>query len=52
LFVLGNSSNSFLILRVQDIGVALGWTILVYAAINLVAALISYPAGLLSDQWG
>lgn len=52
LFGLGNSSNSFLILRTQDIGLSLEWTILIYAAFNLVAALISYPAGLLSDQWG
>src|SRR5205823_12380417 len=27
-------------------------TILIYAAFNLVAALISYPAGSLSDRWG
>ena len=27
-------------------------TVLTYAAFNLVAALISYPAGSLSDRWG
>ena len=27
-------------------------TILIYAGFNLVAALISYPAGFLSDKWG
>jgi MFS family permease len=52
LFGIGNSSNSFLILRTHDIGVSLEQTILIYAAFNLVAALISYPAGSLSDQWG
>jgi MFS family permease len=52
LFGLGNSSNAFLILRTQDIGVSLEMTILIYAAFNLVAALISYPAGSLSDRWG
>jgi MFS family permease len=52
LFGIGNSSNSFLILRTQDIGASLEATILVYAAFNLVAAAISYPAGFLSDQWG
>jgi MFS family permease len=52
LFGLGNSSNAFLILRTQDIGVSLETTILIYAAFNLVAALISYPAGSLSDHWG
>jgi len=52
LFGLGNSSNSFLILRAQDIGISLEMTILVYAVFNLAAALISFPAGLLSDRWG
>jgi len=52
LFGLGNSSNAFLILRTQDIGVPLETTILIYAGFNLVAALISYPAGSLSDRRG
>lgn len=52
LFGLGNSSNAFLILRTQDIGASLETTVLTYAAFNLVAALISYPAGALSDAWG
>ncbi len=52
LFGLGNSSNAFLILRTQDIGGSLEMTILIYAAFNLVAALISYPAGSFSDSWG
>ena len=52
LFGLGNSSNAFLILRTQDIGASLKTTILIYAAFNLVAALISYPAGSMSDTWG
>ena len=52
LFGLGNSSNAFLILRTQDIGASLQTTILIYAAFNLVSALISYPAGSLTDKWG
>lgn len=52
LFGLGNSSNAFLILRTQEIGASLETTILIYAAFNLVAALISYPAGSFSDTWG
>jgi MFS family permease len=52
LFGLGNSSNAFLILRTQDIDSSLKTTILIYAAFNLVAALISYPAGHLSDRIG
>ena len=38
LFGIGNSSNSFLILRTQDIGASLEKTILIYAGFNLVAA--------------
>jgi MFS family permease len=52
LFGIGNSSNSFLILETKDIGASLVMTVLIYAAFNLVAALISYPAGFLSDRWG
>jgi MFS family permease len=52
LFGIGNSSNSFLILQTKDLGASLETTILVYAAFNLVAALISYPAGSLSDRLG
>ena len=51
-FGLGNASTSFVILRSQDLGVSLDATILIYASFNLAAALISYPAGALSDRWG
>ena len=52
LFGIGNSSNAFLILQTKDIGASLTMTILIYAGFNLVAALISYPAGFLSDRLG
>jgi MFS family permease len=52
IFGVGNSSNSFLILRTRDLGASLSATIVVYAFFNLVAALASYPAGYLSDYWG
>lgn len=52
LFGLGNSSTSFLILQTKSIGASVELTILIYAGFNLVAALISYPAGFLSDRWG
>ena len=51
-FTAGASSNAFLILRTRDAGVSLEVTILIYAAFNLVAALVSYPAGALSDRLG
>ena len=52
LFAIGNSSNAFLILQTKDLGASLIMTILIYAAFNLAAALISYPAGFLSDRLG
>jgi MFS family permease len=52
LFGIGNSSNAFLILQTTEIGASLTTTILIYAGYNLVAALISYPAGFLSDRLG
>ena len=51
-FEIGNSSNSFLILQTRSIGASFTVTILIYAGFNLVAALISYPAGSFSDRWG
>jgi len=52
IFEMGNSSNSFLILQAKSSGASFAVTILIYAGFNLVAALISYPAGSLSDRWG
>ncbi len=52
LFAVGNSSNAFLILQAKSVGLSLISTILVYAVFNLIAALISYPSGFLSDKFG
>jgi MFS family permease len=52
LFGLGNSSNAFLILETQALGASLTTTILIYAGYNLLAALVSYPAGDWSDRIG
>jgi MFS family permease len=52
LFGIGNSSNAFLILEIRDEGLSLFNTVLVYSFYNLIAALISYPAGSLSDTLG
>jgi MFS family permease len=51
-FGIGNSSNSFLILRTKGLGASLTTTVLIYALFNFVAALASYPAGYLSDRLG
>lgn len=48
----GSPSNAFLILRTQEAGVSIADTVLIYAGFNLVAALASYPAGLMSDRFG
>lgn len=52
LFCIGNSSNAFLILQAHQIGASVKMTILIYAGYNLVSALVSYPAGFLSDLLG
>ena len=52
LFGIGNSSNAFLILEIRNKNVSLLNTILIYSFYNLVAALVSYPAGSLSDKFG
>lgn len=52
IFGIGNSSNAFLILQAQNLGISLFITILIYSGFNLVAALTSYPAGNLSDKIG
>jgi MFS family permease len=51
-FGLGNISSSFMILQTKNIGIPLIGTILIYAVFNLVAALVSYPSGFLSDKLG
>lgn len=52
LFSLGNSSDAFLILRAQNIGVVLLAIPLVYALFNFVYASASVPLGALSDRIG
>lgn len=52
LFTLGNSSNQFLLLRASNLGVGPAQVILLYLTYNLTYALISYPAGRLSDRIG
>ncbi len=51
-FVLGNFSNTFLILRAQELGMSLARSTLLYLVYNLSYAFISMPAGMLSDRIG
>ncbi len=52
LFTLGNSSDAFLILRAQERGLSVVGILAMVATFNGVYALVSGPAGALSDRWG
>ncbi len=52
LFALGNSSDAFLILRAQNLGMSVVYVLLIMAAFNAVSAAFSMPAGILSDKIG
>ncbi len=52
LFSLGNSSNAFLILRAEHLGIESAWISGLYLAFNGTYALCSLPAGLLADRIG
>lgn len=51
-FTLGNSSDAFLVLRAQNLGISVLGIMLMLAIFNLVYTLISTPAGSLSDRIG
>lgn len=52
IFTLGNSSDAFLVLRAQNLGVAVTGILVMLAIFNLVYSLVSIPAGSLSDRIG
>jgi len=52
IFALGNSSDAFLALRTQNLGVTVFDLLLMILAFNAANALISFPAGALSDRFG
>ncbi len=52
LFTLGNSSDAFLVLRAQNLGITVTGILVMLAMFNLIYALISTPAGSLSDRIG
>ena len=49
-FTLARFSEAFLVLRAQQLGVAMAWVPLVMVAMNLVYAASAYPFGWLSDR--
>ncbi|AIE83780.1 MFS transporter [Fimbriimonas ginsengisoli] len=52
LFALGNSSDAFILLRAQTMGVRADQMLLLYALFNVVEATLGYAAGGLSDKVG
>lgn len=52
LFALGNSSDAFLILRANDLGLGLTVVILMYVVYNAGYSLLSLPAGIAADRVG
>lgn len=51
-FTLGNSSDAFLILRAQSVGISVSALMGVLIVFNLIYTLVSTPAGALSDRVG
>ena len=51
-FSLGNSSDAFLILRAQNLGLSLSLVVLVYVLFNIIYSLFSIPVGIISDKIG
>ncbi len=52
LFALGNSSDSFLILRSKDLGLSLSLVVIAYVVYNIIYTVASVPAGILADKIG
>lgn len=52
LFTLGNSSDAFLILRAQGLGIAIFLIPILWLAFNIIYTVFAYPAGILSDRIG
>ncbi len=52
IFTLGNSSDAFLVLRAQNLGMTVTGILLMLVMFNLIYTLISTPAGSLSDRVG
>ncbi len=52
LFALGNSSDAFLILQAQQVGISAVMIPVVYLTFNLIYALCGIPAGIAADRFG
>lgn len=52
IFCLGNSSNTFLLLKAQELGFSASQVILLYLLFNVSTSALAIPAGRLSDRFG
>ena len=52
IFALGNSSDAFLILRAQNLGLSVTLVVLIYVFFNFTYAIFSLPAGIIADKIG
>lgn len=52
IFCLGNSSNTFLLLKAREQGFSSSQVILLYLIFNVSASILAIPAGKLSDKFG
>lgn len=52
IFTLGNSSDAFLVLRAQNLGISVTGILSMLVMFNLIYSLVSTPAGSLSDRVG
>jgi len=52
LFALGNASDSFILLRLSDLGIAAVWIPLLWSALHVVKMTSSVLGGVLSDRFG
>ncbi len=52
IFTLGNSSEVFMILRAQNLGLSISLTLLTYVGMNITNAIFSMPAGIIADKVG
>lgn len=52
IFCLGNSSNTFLLLKAQERGFSASQVMLLYLIFNVATSVLAIPSGKLSDQYG
>jgi MFS family permease len=52
IFNLGNSSNTFLLLKAQNSGFSISYVMLLYLVFNVSTSLLAIPSGKLSDKFG